>query len=87
MDKLLSDQRIWVFLGSVLLALAGWGEGFKSWSEMFQIHSVLSLFGVMGGLFAANAAHNVWQTPPTIVETTAPKSTVTTITTTPPEVK
>jgi hypothetical protein len=85
MDKLLSDQRLMVFLGSVLLALAGWGGGFKTWPEMFTTQAVFGLMAILGALLSANAAHNIFAAKPTITSTTEPASTVTTTVTTPPQ--
>ena len=85
MDKLLSDQRLLVFLGAVLVAVGGWGAGFQQWSEMFHPQAIFGLFVILGGVLGANAAHNIWVQPPTITETTTPKSSTTTTVTTPAE--
>jgi hypothetical protein len=82
MDKLLSDQRLLVFLAAVMAAVGGWGIGFGTWSAMLAPKAIFGLLVILGGLLGANGAHNIWLTPPLITEVTEPKSTVTTITTT-----
>jgi hypothetical protein len=85
MDKFLSDQRLLAFLGAVLLALGGWGNGFQHWNELFATQAIFGLFGILGALLLANVTHNVWQTPPIMTEVTTPKTTTTVITSTPKE--
>jgi len=84
MDKFLSDQRLLVFIGGLCLAVCSWGAGFKTWPELLTTQAIFGLFGIIGGVLIANVGHNVFTTPPTITTTTTPKSTVETITTTPP---
>lgn len=87
MDKFLSDQRLIVFLGAMLIAFGSWGAGFKTWSECFTTQGIFGLCGVMGSVLLANIAGNVLKKPPTITVTTEPKSTIETIVTTPVEPK
>lgn len=53
MLKFLEEQRTLSFVGAVLLALAGWGQDFATWSDMFNVQHIFGLLMILGGLFAA----------------------------------
>lgn len=42
-----------VLVGSLLVALGGWGVAFQEWSDMCRLSSVFSLAGVVGGVLLA----------------------------------
>jgi hypothetical protein len=84
MDKFLSDQRKVVFIAALLGAMYSWGSGFDKWADCTTTHAVFGLCGIVASVLVANMGSNVFKKPPTITETTEPKSSTTTTITTPP---
>ena len=60
MNKLLADQKYVAFIGAFLMALAGWGSAFTSWSDILQVDHLFGLLGIVGALLLSNAAKSLF---------------------------
>jgi hypothetical protein len=84
-DKFLSDNRVLLFIGSMLAGIGGWGVTADTWADLGTPKALFGLLIIVGGVFTANITSNVLKKAPTIIETTEPgSSTVVTTTTTTP---
>ena len=64
MDKFLSEQKLLLFWGSLLVAVGGWGATAGSWSELTSPQAIFGLIGIVGGVFLANVTSNVFKAKP-----------------------